>query len=68
MCPIAYRDRDIRLADLLLAMPTSFRTGKVNKEVHQFTADEGRFSWNLRTDDLERQSDETMSFIADLKS
>jgi hypothetical protein len=47
-------------------MPMSFRTGKVNTEVHQFTADEGWFYWNLRTDDLEQQSDETIAFIHSL--
>ena len=67
------RPRPIRLADVLVAILEKTREegeswyyvdkygafGRMSK-MHTYV------SWNLRTDDLEQQSDETISFIASL--
>lgn len=51
--------RPVRLADVLLATSESNR-------VFDITALEIVRLWNLRTDDLEKQSEETLSFIGNV--
>lgn len=56
--------RPIRLADILLAMNTNLKISKVAMEgwLEIITGEK----WNLRADDLEKQSPETIDFLANL--
>jgi hypothetical protein len=61
----AVQGRPIRLADVLLAINATLR-----KERGTISLDENSVKlilfWNLRADDLEKQSEETISFLAEL--
>lgn len=57
----------IRLADVLLAMKYDeviSRHGVFGKEHHGDVIWEAGPKWNLREDDLEKQSEETLAFIS----
>ena len=62
--------RPIRLADVLLAIPTLWvqpktDVGNGTRFIHSGMANSG-ISWNLRRDDLAEQSDECVAFLANL--
>jgi hypothetical protein len=70
-------DRPIRLADVLLAMPKDaldYSMGGVEDKQYVFQADRNpdddlRIAyWNLREDDLSKQSEQTLTFLAELLS
>jgi hypothetical protein len=63
-CDYETRVRPIRLADVLLAVENG-RSAEMTEEkirILRYIAS----IWNLRTDDLEQQSDETVEFISSL--
>jgi hypothetical protein len=53
--------RPIRLADVLLAMTRVLNGEEAQRPVLELIDD-----WNLRADDLEKQSEETINFLYDL--
>lgn len=75
-----YKDRPIRLADVLLSIRNTNEPSKYYSGITclgNFTEDFGEktvwrneekkpISWNLRADDLEKQSEETISFLYEL--
>jgi hypothetical protein len=62
--------RPIRLADVLLVLETLQKNWRtyVHSTFHEFciVADNKEGAWNLRADDLEKQSDETINFLYEL--
>lgn len=64
--------RPVRLADVLLALPTLWvqpktDVGNGTRSINSGMMNSG-ISWNLRRDDLAEQSDECVSFLAELLS
>lgn len=62
-------DLPVRLADVLLALYKNCTAGQWDDALLALIDNQGGLmTWNLRTDDLEQQSDETVAFIASLLS
>jgi hypothetical protein len=60
-------DRPIRLADVLLAIGSKYAVDGAG-EIYRSGYLTGDSVWNLRADDLEQQSEETISFLYELLS